>query len=145
MSVRTKFEELVDKLYPLEPGTVSCDAIYGKPFDMNYDCALNQILTSKGDRFTRDPFICMVRKRIADRNFPVTIFMRFARLLYNLFGDKAFHKMSWYSPPSPKFNDVKGIEEMLKCVEIDPDLPAITRIQIVLKPLDMPTNATVSC
>jgi len=61
-------------------------------------------------------------------------FMKFVRWLYNQFSDKAVHEMSRYSPSLPEYNDTKGISEMLKCVEIDKDIPAIICIQIILEP-----------
>lgn len=46
--------------------------------------------------------------------------------------------MSTFSPPLPSHMDVQAIEDMLKTVEIDSDIPAVICIQIILEPLGLP-------
>ena len=110
--------------------------VYGKP-DASYCDALNEMLVSKDTRFVNDPFVMMLRERLKNNNISVSIFMKFARWLYNQFSDKTCHKMAKFSPPLPKYTEKEKIEEMLELLEIDADMPAVTCIQVILQPLDM--------
>jgi len=100
--------------------------------------ALSEILSSKDQRFSNDPFIKIVRNRLVQKKIEPKVFMKFARWLYGQFSDKACHKMSAYAPSLPTYDDEKAIEDMLQAVEVDRDIPAIICIQVILEPLPLP-------
>ncbi|XP_065209527.1 uncharacterized protein LOC135837987 [Planococcus citri] len=137
IGVRFKLENFVDKNYPLRENKKTGEIVYGKP-DSSYCDALNEMLVSKDDRFTKDAFIVMIRQRLIDNKVNSAVFMKFARWLYSQFSDEACHRMAQFCPPLPKFNDDKGISEMLESVEIDEDVPSVICIKIILQPLDLP-------
>lgn len=131
----------MDKNYPLRINNKTSETVYGKP-DSSYCDALNEMLVSQDVRFTQDVFIVMIRNRLDNRNITPAVFMKFARWLHNQMSDKTCHKMAQFSPPLPKFDDDGAIKEMLKAVEIDEDDPAVTCIQIILQPLNLPPIVT---
>lgn len=133
---------MVEKLYPLRKNPKTGEQIYGKPAS-SYCDALHEMLTSNNIRFTQDPFVCMLRQRLIDNNVPVSVFMKFIRWLYRQLSDKACHKMAQFSPPLPRYDNVKEIKEMLECIDVDQDVPALICVQIVLQPLDMPSTVSV--
>ena len=132
-------ETLVKKLYPLGINQKTNETIYGKPSSTTCD-AIQEMLSSQNERIMNDPYIQDFRDTVKEYGISTQSFMKFIRWLYDQFSDKAAHEMSRYSPPLPEYNDTEGISEMLKCVEIDKDIPAIIAIQIVLKPFDLPSG-----
>ncbi|XP_065218832.1 uncharacterized protein LOC135844539 [Planococcus citri] len=138
IAVRSKLVNLVDKNYPLQINVKTNETMYGKP-DESYCDALHEMLSSTNSRFTEDVFVMQIRNRLVEHGIiSLNVFTRFARWLYSQFSDKAAHKISMFSSNLPEYNDTKGIEDILKCVEVDRDVPAVICIQIVLKPLEMP-------
>jgi len=116
------------------------ETIYGKPSAGSTCDALHEMVYSNEPRFTNDPYIQEFRERLKRYGITRKSFMRFVRWLYNQFSDKAAHEMSRYAPSLPEYNDVKAISEMLKCVEIDKDIPALVSIQIILEPFSLPSR-----
>lgn len=142
---RSKLEEFVDKVYPTnKPTGQSDDITYGKPQKLSYGQALHEMLTSRDHRFTLDPYVCMMRGRIAKYNITRRAFIKFGRLLYGMFSDKACHKMCQYAPPMPKYDDTEAIAAMLQCVQIEEGIPALKCLQIVLQPMDMPDENIIA-
>ena len=116
------------------------EMIYGKPNKLTYCDAILEMIASKSERFTNDAYVMQFRNRLKQHNISQKSFMRFIRWLYNQFSDKAAHEIARYAPALPEHNDVQGISDMLKCVEIDRDIPAIISIQIILEPFDKPSG-----
>jgi len=136
--MRSKLEDFIQKIYPRATNKKTNEIMYGKPENMSHLDALSEIVSSRDTRFAGNDFIKMVRLRLEDRNITPAVFMQFARWLYKQFSDKTCHKMSAFAPPLPSYDNETAIEEMLKVVEIDKDVPAVVCIQIVLQPLELP-------
>lgn len=143
--MRSRIESFVDKLYPLRQNKTG-EMLYGKPENLSYCDALNEILVSTNVRFTSDLFVMMVRNRLIEGGITASVFMKFSRWLYNQFTDELCHKMAKFSPPIPSYRDTSRISEMLQCVEVDPvDIPpAIVCVQLILQPLDMPPTCSTT-
>jgi len=116
------------------------ETIYGKPDKLTYCDTILEMIASKSERFTNDTYVMQFRDRLKKHSISKKSFMKFIRWLYNQFSDKAAHEMARYAPSLPEYNDVKGISDMLKCVEINRDIPAIVSIQIILEPFHMPSG-----
>ena len=131
--------EVVEKMYPLRVNDKTKKVVYGR-FDSSIGDALNEMLTSSRERFANDPYIKLFRLRLS-KDYPLTVpvFMSFSRWLYKEFSDKTCHKMAQFLPALPEFTDKDGIRNMLQCVQIDPNVPAVECIQLMLQPLDFPS------
>ena len=135
-------ESLINKIYPLRHDKKADDdvnmTVYGKPEKLSVAEAFHEVLFSKNSRFTQDPYVQMFRDRVPLRKISKKTFMKFVRWLYREFSDSAAHKMAQFSPPLPKWDDFKGIQDMLSCVQIDADIPAVICVQIILEPFGLP-------
>ena len=123
-------------MYSLGFNSKTNETIYGKPSSSVCD-ALQEMINSRDVRFTNDPYIQQFRNRFKEHGISEKSFMKFIRWLYNQFSDRAAHEMSKYSLVLPEHNNTERILDMLKCVEVDRDIPAIICIQIILTPLGL--------
>ena len=130
-------ETFVDKMYPNNVNLKTGETVYGKPDELSVCDALNEILTSKSERFTTDEFVKIIRQRLVDKKIHPKIFMRFSRWIYKQCSDKSCHKMTQYFPPLPNYKDIAGIQKIFLDVGLNADAPAVICVQIITEPLPM--------
>ena len=81
MSLRSKLEDFVTKIYPLRVDQKTGEMVYGKPEKLSVCDALSEIMSSQDARFVNDDFIRIIRNRLVAYKVQPYEFIKFARLL----------------------------------------------------------------